>query len=137
MARKPLLVRDEQTLLRERSVLRRALKYPALRAFFEGVTGLYIGHENRRYLRHYGVPEDRLFPARYCVDNAFFRARADELACSRPQLRADFGINDDAPVVLFVGKVEPVKRPMLLLDAFARVRASGRARRRILMSRAS
>lgn len=118
-----LLLRDEQTLLHGRPLHKRALKAVALRALYNQASGLYIGEENRRYFRHYGMPEDRLYPARYCVDNAFFRSRASELAPRRHELRAGFGIDDDAPVVLFAGKLIEKKQPLRLIEAYARVRA--------------
>ena len=118
-----LLIRDEQTLLHGRPLHRRALKEAALRALCSQASALYIGEQNKRYFRHYGVPEERLFPARYCVDNEFFRAKAAELVPRRRELRASFGISDDAPVVLFSGKLIEKKQPLLLAEAFARVRA--------------
>jgi glycosyltransferase involved in cell wall biosynthesis len=119
----PLLLREEQTLLRERSLFRRAVKGLLLRALFRRAHGLYIGEENRRYFRHYGVSPARLFPTPYCVDNSYFEERSAALARDRPRLRLDFGITDDAPVVLFCGKLNEQKQPLLLLEAFERVRA--------------
>ena len=119
----PLLLREEQTLLRERPVIRRAAKSVLLRALFSRAFCLYIGEENRRYFRHYGVPSERLFPTPYCVDNDFFEARAAALRLDRSRLRLEFGVTDDAPVVLFCGKLNEQKQPLLLLQAFERVRA--------------
>jgi glycosyltransferase involved in cell wall biosynthesis len=118
-----LLIRDEQTLLHGRPAHKRALKAAALRALYSQASALYIGEQNKRYFRHYGMPEERLSPARYCVDNEFFRGKAAELAPRRSELRASFGITDDAPVVLFAGKLIEKKQPLMLVEAFARVRA--------------
>jgi glycosyltransferase involved in cell wall biosynthesis len=118
-----LLVRDEQTLLHGRAPHKQALKAMALRALYSQASGLYIGEQNRRYFRHYGMPDERLHPARYCVDNAYFRAQAAELAPRRSELRQSFGIDDDAPVVLFSGKLIEKKQPLRLVEAYARVRA--------------
>ncbi|HVS84892.1 MAG TPA: glycosyltransferase family 4 protein [Gaiellaceae bacterium] len=119
----PVLLREEATLLRRRGPLRRSLKELPLRLLFRTIWGgLYIGEENKRYLRRYGVPERRLFPVRYCVDNAYFRTAAESLRPRREEVRASFGIDDDAPVVLFCGNLASHKRPLELLEAFARVR---------------
>ncbi len=118
-----LLLRDEQTLLHGRAPHKRALKAVALRALYSQASALYIGEQNRRHFRHYGMPDERLHPARYCVDNAFFRAQAAELAPRWRELRASFGIDDDAPVVLFAGKLIEKKQPLRLVEAYARVRA--------------
>lgn len=121
-----LLVRDEQTLLHERPLHKRLLREPALRALFSQSSGLYIGEANRAFLRRYGMPDERLFAARYCVDNAYFRAKGDELAPRRDAIRRSFGITDDAPVVLFAGKLIEKKQPLRVIEAFARVRAQQR-----------
>ena len=118
-----VLIREEQTLLHERPWYKAALKEVALRTLFARAYGLYIGEQNRRYFLRYGLAEERLFPARYCVDNAFFRRRAEELRPRRDELRAAFGIADPAlPVILYVGKLIPKKAPLVLVEAFARVR---------------
>jgi len=118
-----LLVRDEQTLLHGRPAPKRALKAVALRALYAQSSGLYIGEQSRRYFRRYGMPEERLFPARYCVDNRYWRGQARDLAPQRAALRARFGVAGDAPVVLFSGKLIEKKQPLMLIEAFARLRA--------------
>ena len=119
---KRVLIREEQTLLHDRPAHKAVLKEVALRALFAQVYGLYIGEQNRRYFLRYGMPETRLFPARYCVDNAYFRRRAEELAPRRDELRARFGIEDDVPVILFAAKLIPKKAPLVLVEAFRRLR---------------
>jgi glycosyltransferase involved in cell wall biosynthesis len=116
-----VLIRDEQTLLHTRPLYKRLLKSVALRALYSQASALYIGEQNRRYFRHYGMSDARMFAAPYCVDNAYFQARADELAPRRDEIRARFGITDGAPVVLFSGKLIAKKQPLLLIEAFARV----------------
>jgi glycosyltransferase involved in cell wall biosynthesis len=118
-----LLVRDEQTLLHERPWHRRFAKTIALRQLYARSYGLYIGEENRRFMLANGMRAERMFASRYCVDNAYFQARARELAPQRGELRAAFGIDDEAPVVLFAGKLIDKKQPLRLIEAFASVRA--------------
>ncbi|MEX0750238.1 MAG: glycosyltransferase family 4 protein [Dehalococcoidia bacterium] len=119
-----LLIRDEQTLLHERPPYRRFARSLALRQLFTRSHGLYIGEENRRFMRAHGMRDDRMFAARYCVDNAYFQERATALAPRRADVRASFGIDDDAPVVLFVGKLIDKKQPLRAIEAFASVRAA-------------
>lgn len=119
-----LLLRTEQTLLERRSLHRRLLKEFVLPMLFRNASALYIGEQNRRYFLRYGMPEERLFPARYCVDNEWLRRRAVELAPQRAEVRAAFGITGDAPVVAFVGKLLEKKQPLFLLEAFRRVRVA-------------
>ena len=93
-----------------------------MRALFSQASGLYVGEQNRRYFEHFGMPAKRLFPAPHCVDNAMFREGAAALRSRRRAIRAGLGIDDAAPVVLFCGKLIDKKQPLLLVEAFARVR---------------
>jgi glycosyltransferase involved in cell wall biosynthesis len=128
---KAFLVRDDPVLQHTRSGWRRAVKYPILRAVFSQAGGLYVGEQNRRYLLHYGMPEERLFPARHCVDNDFFQAKAAELAGRREPLRESLGVAGEDPVILFCGKFVEKKQPLRIIEAFGRFR--NRRRGRLLM----
>jgi len=121
-----LLIREDQTLLHRRPWYKWALKQVTLRALFSQASGLYVGEQNRRYFQHYGMPDERLFPARYCVDNRSFQEKACELAPRREDIRARFGVTDEAPVALFCGKFIEKKQPLLLLEAFEQVRRQQR-----------
>lgn len=121
--RVPVLVREEATLLRRRPPATRAVKALVLPVLFRFVHGLCIGRANGRWFERYGLGGDRLHPARYSVDNAFFRERAAELAPRREDVRRSFGLAPDRPVILMCGKLIPVKNPLLLLRAFAEVRS--------------
>jgi glycosyltransferase involved in cell wall biosynthesis len=120
----PVLMRGESHLRVDRpSATKECAKYLALRALFSRLAGfLCIGALNKAYYQHFGVPESRLFWCPYTVDNAFFRRHAEALAPQRRQVRARWGFDDDRPVILFVGKFVTVKQPLLLLEAFRRVR---------------
>jgi glycosyltransferase involved in cell wall biosynthesis len=117
-----VLIRDEQTLLHGRPLARRVAKEAALRGLYACSSGMYIGEQNRQYFRRYGMPESRLWPAPYCVDNEYLQRRSRELRAERERLRAQFDLPAAAPVVLFAGKLIEKKQPLLLLEAFARVR---------------
>ncbi|HXH81324.1 MAG TPA: glycosyltransferase family 4 protein [Candidatus Tectomicrobia bacterium] len=117
-----VLVRDEQTLLHPRPFPRSLVRGLALRALYSQSSALYIGEANRRHFSRYGMPARRMFAAPYCVDNQRYVAAARALAAERAEVRGSFGIAGDRPVVLFAGKLIPKKQPLLLLEAFARVR---------------
>jgi len=118
-----VLIREDQTLLDRRPWWKRAAKAVILRALFSQATGLYVGAQNRRYFAHYGMPPERLLPAPHCVDNQMFRQRAAALRGERAAIRAGFGITDDEPVVLFCGKLIEKKQPLVLVEAYERVRS--------------
>lgn len=78
---------------------------------------LYIGTANKRLYRGYGVPEARLYPSPYAVDNERFARQAEALRPQRPDLRRQWGIEDDAFCILFCGKFIAKKRPLDLVLA--------------------
>jgi glycosyltransferase involved in cell wall biosynthesis len=84
---------------------------------------LSIGQRSQQYLQWFGVPESRIFFAPYCVDNDFFSASAApyQTPSSRAPTRASFGLKPEDFVVLFVGKLEPKKRPLDLILAMTRL----------------
>lgn len=122
----PVMVRGDSHLKTPRSIVKRAGKavvYPlALRVFD---AGLYVGWHSRRYWEHYGYPKHRLFFSPHCVDNDWFAVRATEAAGAA--LRAAHGISREAKVVLFAGKLLPLKRPLDVISAVALARADGAA----------
>ncbi len=122
LRRLPVLIREEQTLLHKRPRLRELARGVVLRLLFHGATALYIGSNNRDFFRAYGVPERRLFPAPYCVDNEDLQRRARALASERDRVRERLGVGGPDPVILFVGKLVPKKDPLTLVEAFHRVR---------------
>ena len=121
-----VLLRDEATPI---SAARSGAKRFAKRVFFEtlkrGVDAyLAIGELNERYYVENGVDPARVFSVPYAVDNDRFAAQAAEAAKSRAAFKRDLGIAEGRPIVLFVAKLIERKRPKLLLEAFAKVRAN-------------
>ncbi len=85
---------------------------------------LPVGQANAAYFRHFGVPEEKLFPAPHCVDAAHF-VPTPQRSAAAAALRASLHIPPEAPVALFAGKFIPKKRPDLLLSAFLRAAVPG------------
>ncbi len=124
LSRTPLLLRGESTLLGHRPPWVTVGKRLLLGALLRRIQGaLAIGALNRQFYQTYGVPEERIFFTPYAVDNERFLAEADRLRPSRLALREQLGWPAARPVVLCVGKLIPRKRPIDLLEAFARVEA--------------
>jgi glycosyltransferase involved in cell wall biosynthesis len=118
----PIFFRDDTNLLAPRPLWKRALKKILLRNFLRGAWALYVGEQSRQYWESYGIPTRRLFFSPHCVDNDFWGSKARELAPARREIRRSFGVDDDAPVILFCGKFIQKKQPLKLLSAFAAVR---------------
>ena len=121
----PVMVRGDSHLDTPRSALKRGAKeiiYPVFLRVFDGA--LYVGQKSRAFYEHYRYPAARLFHSPHCVDNDWFAMRATSEA--RSAFRRSLEIRDDAFVVLFAGKLEPMKRPLDVVAAAARCRAAGR-----------
>lgn len=81
------------------------------------------GEHVRRYLVSEGVETRRIFLAPQAVDNDSYRHPVNTAAVEVARKRLN--IPDGVKVVLFLGRLEPVKGIEVLLDAFAGLRESG------------
>lgn len=120
----PVMVRGDSQLGTARGKLKqlgKTLVYPHLLRQFD--TCLYVGQKNQAYLKHYGVPDERLFFSPHCIDNEAFTSLAQ--AVNRVGSRARSGIAPDQKVVLFVGKLLEIKRPLDLVAALRILRDRG------------
>lgn len=121
----PVMVRGDSQLQGTRSILRKIAKmlfYPLIFKSFDAF--LYPGQQNRAYLEHYKVPPAKLFFSPHCVDVDFFSMNAN--ARAREDTRRELGIADDEIVLLFVGRLIPLKRPADLIEAAALLRSWGK-----------
>lgn len=80
---------------------------------------LAIGSANREYYRAMGVPEERIFPTPYSVDNDRFIRASSLPAEERAAYRARLGVRDARPIVLYASKLMGRKHPDDLLRAAA------------------
>ena len=111
-------LRGESNDLAATPFWKRAVKRVILGQLFHRVGRfLYIGSANRRLYKKFGVPDDRLYPAPYAVDNERFERQRSELGGQRSEIRRQWKIADDAFCVLFCGKFIPKKRPLDLVKA--------------------
>lgn len=122
----PLIQRGESNLKHAQPWYVKAAKkilFPLLFKQFKAF--LAIGKLNAELYRHFGVPEEAIFAAPYCVDNDFFSERAAAQTANARQLRRDSGIHDDDTVFLFMGKFIDRKRPLDLIAAAAKIHVAG------------
>lgn len=122
----PILFRGDSTLLDERPGTRTLLRRVFLKWIYRHVDiALYVGEHNRRYFLKHGLTDDQLVWAPHAVENERFSRDHEEREKEARQWRRELGIKDDARVVLFVGKLESKKDPVLLLRAFRRLAGQG------------
>lgn len=120
----PSLVRGESNAMRRRPAGVRLL-HRALLSQYDAM--LAIGRSNREFYLSNGIPEAAIFDAPYFVDNARFANAARGLQVDRIRLRREWGIGEGVVCFLFVGKLEPKKRPLDAIAAVARVARKVRA----------
>ena len=109
----PCIVRGEANTIRPRARWKKWIHRRLVRSYS---AYLYIGEKSADFYRSHGVAEDRLFPARYCIENDRFEKSSSE--ASRDTFRKRWSIPDDACVYLFSGKFIEKKHPFELLKAF-------------------
>jgi len=112
----PVYFRGDSTLLDDKKNLRSVLKSIFLKWVY-GFTdhAFYVGTQNKKYFKKYGLKESQLTFAPHAADNLRFeKNRSAEAAEIRDQLGV--GVND--LLVLYAGKFEEKKNPGILLQAF-------------------
>jgi glycosyltransferase involved in cell wall biosynthesis len=80
----------------------------------------------RELMLSLGLPSDRLTLTPYSVDNDWWIAKSG--AVDRDAIRARWGADRSTRVILFCAKLQPWKRPMDVLEGFARLSADERAK---------
>jgi glycosyltransferase involved in cell wall biosynthesis len=73
----------------------------------------------REMLRSIGISSERISLTPYVVDNDWWREQAGRI--DRGKIRDDWHVPLDATVILFCAKLQPWKRPLDLLRAFAKL----------------
>lgn len=120
----PVMVRGDSHLNTPRSLAKHVVKgivYPVALRVFDAA--LYVGEQSRSYWEHYRYPKERLVFSPHCVDNNWFAARATAEAGT--ELRVAHGVSDDAEVLLFAGKLVPLKRPLDVVSAAGIIALAG------------
>src|SRR5271154_4694560 len=79
---------------------------------------LVVSTPGRDMMLSLGVPLDRIALMHNTVDNDWWRAASD--AVDRVAVRASWGLDTDERVIVFCAKLQPWKRPLDLLQAFAK-----------------
>lgn len=102
------------------------LKGLMLQSLFSSADALLaIGELNRRYYRHYGASENKIFLMPYAVDNSIFQKRAAEAKNNRGLLREKLGLMENRSVILFAAKFQQRKRARDLLEAYIKLSIDG------------
>jgi glycosyltransferase involved in cell wall biosynthesis len=124
---KRVLMRGDSNLFCEpRGTAKTVLKRKFMKWLLSHVDAcLTVGTANSNYYSHYGVPSDRQVMMPFAVDNAFFEGHAREAAPAREALRAELGLAQGRPVILYASKLQARKHPLDLLAAYRKLSGDG------------
>lgn len=112
----PVYFRGDSTLLNKKTGLVNNLKSIFLKWVYRHIdVAFYVGTANKAYFTAYGLKNDQLVFAPHAIDNLRF---SEQRTAEALTLRKDLGISNGDILILFAGKLEPIKNPMLLLKAF-------------------
>jgi glycosyltransferase involved in cell wall biosynthesis len=118
----PTLVRTDSRSPPGEPAWRRALRrlaYPTMLGRLSGF--LAAGTQSTRYLINCGVLPERIFTCPHTVDVARFGGGRAPAFAERAALRAQLGLRGEARVVVFVGRLIALKRPLDACAAIARL----------------
>ena len=116
--RLPLILRAETTDLTPRSFIKAAFRTLYLKSLYRKFHAFNpIGTRSREHFVRIGVPNERLFQSPYCVDDSNFELSDAAHSAYRRQSRALFGADDSDKVLIFSGKLIPIKAPEMILRA--------------------
>jgi len=119
----PVYFRGDSTLLDEQGGIKQFRRELMLRWVYRYVDhAFYVGANNLAYFKKYGLKDKQLTFAPHAVDNERFGA---DRTAEAKQLRNSFGIADNDIVILFAGKLDEKKAPVLLFDSFLKLNKPG------------
>lgn len=116
----PVYFRGDSTLLNNQQKLKAFFRSVFLKWAYRNIDIAFcVGTANKAYFEKYGLKKSQLIVAPHAIDNKRFALIRNEEA---EKLRKELGIKNDEILILFAGKLEPVKNPALLLDAFKSIK---------------
>ncbi|HEY4196557.1 MAG TPA: glycosyltransferase family 4 protein [Mucilaginibacter sp.] len=115
----PVYFRGDSTLLDEQKNIKSLLKSIYLKWVYRHVDhAFYVGTNNKAYFKKYGLKESQLSFAPHAVDNERFGVNRDGEAAA---LRHSLELSSTDILIVFAGKFEEKKNPLLVLEAFVQL----------------
>jgi glycosyltransferase involved in cell wall biosynthesis len=112
----PVYFRGDSHLLDEKHGWRQILRRIFLRWVYSHVdTAFYVGTQNKAYFLKHGMKEKQLFFAPHAIDNARFADPEGIYEAQARKWRQEMGVSTGQKIILFCGKFENKKDPLLLL----------------------
>lgn len=112
----PVFFRGDSTLINRSAGIKSIFKTLFLNWIYSYVDhAFFVGKNNKAYFEKFGLKNNQLTFAPHAIDNARF---AENRSAEAAGLRKRLGIGTAEMLILFAGKLETVKNPGLLLEAF-------------------
>lgn len=122
--RTKILMRAETPLNQElnKPIWKKLIRKIIFKFMFHLIDGfLFIGNQNRYFYKYYGVSDKKLFFTPYAVDNQAIGKKIKDATLVQDSLLSKYKLPSDKVIILFVGKLQHKKRPLILVDAFNRM----------------
>jgi glycosyltransferase involved in cell wall biosynthesis len=114
----PVYFRGDSTLLDEKPGWKQMLRRTFLRYVYRQADyAFFVGENNRQYYLKHGFRANQLFFAPHAIDNHRFGDPSGEMRLESEKLREELNIGKMDIAILFIGKFESKKNPLLLIDA--------------------
>ena len=114
--KKAVWFRGDSTLLDASASIKQIFKYYLLRWVYSYVDkAFYVGSNNKKYYKKFGLNEEQLLFSPHAIDNDRF---AVDYRGKANLLREKLGVSKNETLILFAGKLEEKKNPLILLEVF-------------------
>ena len=115
----PVYFRGDSTLLDEynKFSVKKTVRRVCLKFIYKYIDkAFYTGTNNKEYYLKHGLKTNQLVYAPHSIDNIRFSKEGN-----KQNLRQKLGISDIDKIILFAGKFEKKKNPLLLIQAFKNI----------------
>lgn len=122
----PVWFFGDSTLLDERPGLKKILRRLWLTWVYRHIDkAFYVGTNNKAYFKAHGIKDDQLVFFPHAVDNErFFDSEEKQYEKKAMEWRKRLGYHETDIVILFAGKLEAKKNPLILLEAIHQINQS-------------
>lgn len=118
----PVYFRGDSTLIDEKPGIKKIVRRLYLKSVYKNVDyAFYVGKNNKDYFLAHGLKQNELFFAPHAIDNKRFASKKELYHTGAQNWKKKLGISEQNIVILFVGKFEPKKNPILLLEAVKQI----------------
>lgn len=113
----PVYFRGDSTILGQKRSIKEFTRSYFLKWVYKHVDlAFYVGTENKKYFLKYGLQNDQLIFAPHAVDNSRFVDENGLYEQEAKQWRKQLGILPEELVIVYAGKLEPIKNIDWLID---------------------